>query len=1129
MHTVHITPSSSELILTERDIRVLFTPNTLAAGRVYEMRGRVVDLEITDGGATIAAQTQGSAASPYGQMIHLSRDKFGMLHLQGHCTCPVRHGCKHMAAVLVAARHQQQDTLPVPTKPRVAGAAPTPVPAEPLPPVIGSWLLSLEKAEEEEAEAFPPNLRHRLFYVLSAETVPHGVPPLKIATASGLLRKDDSVGSVKPYSPQQLQTPARYLRPSDRLILTRLNARRLAYGTAVPAEDPADTLRRIIATGRARWGSAFGPAVSAGPERAGHIVWQVGADGSQHTMLEVEGGCIPVRIPEPWYADPQTGAVGPVTLELASPVANRMLAAPSIPADIVPQVRAELERRMPAQHLPAPLELAAPQPVTAPMHPHLRLISGTLPSDPGHGRGSARSLGAGLFAVPLARLSFEYGPLTIPATQKPQPRIIARDGVLYEPRRNAMAEQGAIERLRGMALRRVSVLAPTYYQHAFTDDFVLQEGDHGASWMDLVIRQVPALRAKGWTVDIDDAFPLQVITTDMDIAAELEEGSGIDWLELHLGVLVDGERVDLVPAILKLLSRPETALMTEGDDDKPFVLPLQDGRLLTLPLGRIRPMLLALMELYAGGGINPVTGKIGFTRLEAADLARLEEASGLTWDGGEALRSLGRQLREAGGTIPVAKVPATFHGSLRPYQSDGVNWLQFLRAAELGGVLADDMGLGKTIQTLAHLLIEQAEGRLNHPCLIVCPTSLIPNWSMEAARFAPTLKLLALHGPARKERFGDIAHHDLVLTTYPLLTRDHETLVAQEWHAVILDEAQTIKNPNAETTRQALRLKAPHRLCLSGTPLQNHLGELWSLFDFLAPGFLGSQKAFRTHYRTPIEKHGDASRQTLLNRRVRPFLLRRTKEEVAKELPPKTEITESVELETAQRAIYESIRLAMHARVRAAIADKGLARSGIIVLDALLKLRQACCDPRLLKMKAVEKAKAGSAKLDRLMEMLAIMLAEGRRVLIFSQFTEMLALIERALWNEKIEYVMLTGDTKDRATPVKRFQAGEVPVFLISLKAGGVGLNLTAADTVIHYDPWWNPAAEDQATDRAHRIGQSKKVFVHRLVTLGTIEEKMEVLKEKKRALVASVLEAEHGGALKLSEADIDALFAPAV
>jgi SNF2 family DNA or RNA helicase len=437
------------------------------------------------------------------------------------------------------------------------------------------------------------------------------------------------------------------------------------------------------------------------------------------------------------------------------------------------------------------------------------------------------------------------------------------------------------------------------------------------------------------------------------------------------------------------------------------------------------------------------------------------------------------------------------------------------------------MGLGKTVQTLAHLAIEQAAGRLDRPALLICPTSLIPNWIREAERFAPGLRVLPLHGKQRKERFDEIAAHDLVLTTYPLLARDHATLTGQPWHAVILDEAQAIRNPKAETSRIVGRLQATQRLCLTGTPLQNHLGELWALFDFLAPGFLGAESTFRKHYRTPIEKHGDAARQDALRRRVRPFLLRRTKEEVVRDLPPKTEIIEPVEMEAAQRAIYEGIRLAMHAKVKAAIASRGLARSGIVILDALLKLRQACCDPRLVKVPAAQKAKAGSAKLDRLLELLTVLTGEGRRVLVFSQFTSMLALIEARLREAGIAHLLLTGETRDRDTPVRRFQAGEVPVFLISLKAGGVGLNLTAADTVIHYDPWWNPAAEDQATDRAHRIGQDKPVFVHRLVALQSIEEKMELLKERKRALVATVLQGEEGGALRLTEADVEELFAP--
>ncbi len=308
-------------------------------------------------------------------------------------------------------------------------------------------------------------------------------------------------------------------------------------------------------------------------------------------------------------------------------------------------------------------------------------------------------------------------------------------------------------------------------------------------------------------------------------------------------------------------------------------------------------------------------------------------------------------------------------------------------------------------------------------------------------------------------------------------------------------------------------------------PLENHLGELWSLFDFLMPGFLGTRQQFGRRYRGPIEKAGNAERHALLARRVAPFLLRRTKAEVAADLPPRTMIAETVEMESAQRSIYEGIRLAMHSRVRQAIAERGLARSGIVILDALLKLRQACCDPRLLKLSTAKAAKAGSAKLDRLFEILPQMLEEGRRILLFSQFTSMLALIEAELAARHLPYALLTGETRDRETVVSRFQNREVPLFLISLKAGGVGLTLTAADTVIHYDPWWNPAVENQATDRAHRIGQDKPVFVHRLITRGTIEEKMETLKARKQALVAGILNAEAGATLKMTEADVHALF----
>jgi len=324
----------------------------------------------------------------------------------------------------------------------------------------------------------------------------------------------------------------------------------------------------------------------------------------------------------------------------------------------------------------------------------------------------------------------------------------------------------------------------------------------------------------------------------------------------------------------------------------------------------------------------------------------------------------------------------------------------------------------------------------------------------------------------------------------------------------------------------ACQLKARHHLCLTGTPMENHLGELWSLFHFLLPGFLGDEIRFSSIFRRPIEKGKNDERRKLLARRVAPFVLRRRKEEVVKELPPKTEIMQNVELAGAQRDLYESVRLAMHERVKAEVDRKGLSRAHIIILDALLKLRQICCHPQLLALPSAQKVK-DSAKFELLMDLLPEMIEEGRRILLFSQFTSMLAIIESALKAQAIPYVRLAGDTVDRATPVARFQGGEVPLFLISLKAGGTGLNLTAADTVIHYDPWWNPAVENQATDRAHRIGQDKPVFVYKLMTVGTVEEKIVAMQARKRELVEGLLNEERSENLKLTAEDLEVLFAP--
>jgi len=445
----------------------------------------------------------------------------------------------------------------------------------------------------------------------------------------------------------------------------------------------------------------------------------------------------------------------------------------------------------------------------------------------------------------------------------------------------------------------------------------------------------------------------------------------------------------------------------------------------------------------------------------------------------------------------------------------------------LNGVLADDMGLGKTLQTIAHLVVEQEAGRLDKPALLVAPTSLMRNWQREVGRFAPGLKVITLHGENRQTQFRAVPAAHLVLTTYGLIRRDEEWHRDQDYSWIVVDEAQFIKNPDSRSARVLRSLSCERRLCLTGTPVENHLGELWSLFHFLMPGFLGEREAFRRQFRSPIEDEGNEAMREVLNRRVRPFLLRRRKDEVVTELPPKTEVEYPVEMTGRQWEIYETVRVAMNQKIMKEIALHGVERSQIVILDALTKLRQICCDPRLAKIRGEDVTREDSGKLMELMELLPDFVSQGRRILVFSQFTSMLKLIEEELGRRKLGYVKLTGSTRDRGKCVDRFQSGKVPIFLISLRAGGTGLNLTEADTVIHYDPWWNPQVENQATDRAYRIGQDKPVFACKLVAADTVEERIIAMQKRKAELADGILSGEGGDSttLEFGEEEVAALF----
>ncbi|MEM7603483.1 MAG: DEAD/DEAH box helicase, partial [Verrucomicrobiota bacterium] len=540
--------------------------------------------------------------------------------------------------------------------------------------------------------------------------------------------------------------------------------------------------------------------------------------------------------------------------------------------------------------------------------------------------------------------------------------------------------------------------------------------------------------------------------------------------------------------------------VTEGmPSGQEFMIFLPDGRGLALPVGRFRNLMTTLGELL---DFKFTEGPIRLSAADAALLVNSEPTAETPIKAPSGLEQMGERLLHFE-RIDRVPTPPGLRAELRSYQLDGYYWMQFLLENQLNGILADDMGLGKTLQSLTHLLAEvESERNDGKPSLVIAPTSVVMNWQREAEKFTPDLKVLVLQGGQRKRRFKQIATSDLVLTSYALLHRDIEVLAGTQFHLAILDEAQHIKNPGAQVTQAASRLQAAHRICLSGTPIENHLGELWSLMQFLMPGMLGSQEAFRTAYQSPIERGGSEAKRQALADRIGPLILRRTKHDVAKELPPKTEIPHQIEMSEEQKDLYETVRSTMDKQVRQALAIRGQ-EAQIVFLDALLKLRQICCHPALL---SEEKAGTSSAKFDYLIDLLTTLRSEGHRVLIFSQFTSMIALIEAHLIGEEVQYLKLTGATKDRQDLVERFQGGEGEVFLISLKAGGTGLTLTGADTVIHYDPWWNPAAENQATDRAYRIGQDKPVFVHKLICQNTVEEKIQQMQEKKDDLAGGLL-----------------------
>lgn len=690
----------------------------------------------------------------------------------------------------------------------------------------------------------------------------------------------------------------------------------------------------------------------------------------------------------------------------------------------------------------------------------------------------------------LVRLGFLYGGKLLPALPADQNQHLEREQIQHDEdlkflrvRRDVLAEGRAREQILATGAKQNS-----------SGEFVLRDVNVIA-WL---LRELPKLSAHGFEIRGEERlqrFRVNRVQPKITLAVK----SQIDWFDCQLLVDFGGIALSLKELRKALLQR------------SPYVQ-LSDGSTGVIPEAWQQQLahLLNLGELEQDG--------LKVSRHHATLIDMLYEALE-TKPADRGLRDCLAGLQNFEGIRSVA-VPENFHGALRPYQNLGLDWFYFLKAFRFGGCLADDMGLGKTVQTLALLQNEKQLGA-QLPSLIVCPTSVIFNWENEFKRFTPELKI-EIHTGVERRHEANFSGCDVVLTSYGILRRDLEFLKDAKFHYVILDESQHIKNPASQTAKAARLLQAEYRLALTGTPVENNTHELWSQFNFLNPGLLGNLNYFNEAFAKPIERDHDEQSAALLRKMIFPFILRRTKGEVERDLPEKTESLFYCKMLKEQRKLYEHWRDYYRARVLQQIDSNGLERSRMYVLEGLTRLRQICCHPQLVDKETAP----DSGKFEAFWEMLQEIVAENHKVLVFSQFVRMLRLIARRMDHHTIPYAYLDGHTRDRKSPVEQFQNDrDKKVFLISLKAGGFGLNLTAADYVIIYDPWWNPAAEAQAIDRTHRIGQDKRVFAYKMIVRESVEEKILALQERKKALITNIISTDAGLFKHLTVEDIGGLF----
>lgn len=1098
-----------------------FDAPTIQRSQQYVYQFHSVVMHHASDGAKISIRARVSGSASYQTNVQIVNQSV----YDASCSCPVGYYCKHAAALIQQMWHQQRlDT----SSERAASPAAQSAETE-SEKTVQRWLEALQRGLEARPEQVVREAddQSSLIYLLS-EQYPDSRQTghwLKIEQVS---RKKNGMVSYHSWTKYDSQSSLKNISYIDLSIIQRLAAhrKRMAfYSDGMSVKDMhAELLKQMAQTQRLYWHTDKNQPLQ-WQETPCRLAFEWQEQSAQIQLVpqwsDASGQPIPtaqqpqaILNTEPLLClNQHQYTIGRLDSALDRHIAHHLLQAPIIPQQAFERL-SDLLNQYADSSLPCPKTIQLPEVYGEPV--------GILRFDRfDHQIQNAESITQQL----AAEVSFEYpaGMVLSGDLAKAFKGRLDSQAVLQQ--RDLGQEKKLLKQLdavsRHVWLHQHGEFNPSFRKTAPKSYLFAQS----SNWLRLILMPAEQLQQLGWTIVHGQHSPLKVQkmhTPQIEVQPHpSDEGhDGIDWFGVGMKIQTeDGQQYDLIELLSEMVTRypellePDFFARYADEHTLPLIAP--NGVIMLFRVGDLRPIISYLFDLMSR---ERTEGRVKIDQYDALRLLDLQHILGMQWAGTDRLQRLQQQFKQ--GIEQQLPTPDGFVGELRHYQQQGLAWLQFLRQSEHAGILADDMGLGKTAQTLAHIQLEKNQNRLDRPVLIVAPTSLMSNWRQEAEKFTPELKVLTLHGADRAERFAEISQHDLILTTYPLLARDEAVLKETAYHLLILDEAQNIKNPKTKMAQVVRQLSARHRLCLTGTPMENHLGELWSLYHFLMPGFLGDQASFNKRYRTPIEKQQHQHVRQALAARVRPFMLRRRKTEVAKELPPKTLINVNVEMYPAQQKLYEAVRAGMQASIAAKIAEKGFQRSQIEILDALLKLRQVCCHPSLLKLQQFDN-RAESAKLDRLLEMVQELVEEGRRILIFSQFTSMLSLIEAALQAAKIATVKLTGQTQKRAEVVEAFQHGEIPVFLISLKAGGTGLNLTTADTVIHYDPWWNPAAEDQASDRAWRIGQDKPVFVYKLITQNSIEEKILQLQQRKAKLSQGVLSEDTEQTVKFDQQEL--------